>query len=94
MAATVSCFSTGDNMAITKTEKITSIDIVGEFKAVHVRVERTILEDSEVISEGVMRYVVNAGDDYANQPQEIQDICALVHTTDIITAYNEHINNS
>lgn len=80
-------------MALTKTEQVQRIEVVGEYKSVQVKLTTTVSEDGNIISESNSRYVIPAGHSYANEPQEVQDICGLVHTQEVITAYNEYINS-
>lgn len=80
-------------MALEKTQTVSQIEIVGQYKAVQVCYKVVITDNGNVIAENNMREVITAGQSYADKPQEVQDICALVHTTDIITAYNESLNN-
>jgi hypothetical protein len=71
-------------------EKIVSedkIEIVGEFKAVQVRTCTKVLEDGVELSSGYHRHVVTAGDDYSNESAEVQAICAIFHTAEVIAEY-------
>ena len=63
------------------------IEIVGEYKTVQIRTCTQILEDGVELSSGFHRHVVSAGDDYSNESAEVQAICAVVHTADVISAY-------
>lgn len=80
-------------MALEKTQTVEQIEIVGQYKTVQVCYKVVITENGSVISESNMRETITAGQSYSDKAQEVQDICALVHTTDIITAYNESLNN-
>jgi hypothetical protein len=71
-------------------EKIISedkIEIVGEFKAVQVRTKTAVMEDGVELSSSFHRHVVTAGDDYSNESAEVQAICELMHTPEVIAAY-------
>ena len=71
-------------------EKIISedkIEIVGEFKAIQIRTKTAVLEDGVELSSGFHRHVVTAGDDYSNESAEVQSICELMHTDEVIAAY-------
>ena len=35
------------------------------------------------------RHVVSAGDDYSNEDESVQKICAAIHTEELIAAYKE-----
>jgi len=80
-------------MAITKETTIDKIEIATEHKIVQVRKLVNILENGQSLSKSYERYTIVPGQDYQNEQQEVREICSLVHTTDIIEAYNEYINN-
>ena len=71
-------------------EKVISedkIEIVGEFKAVQVRTCTKVLEDGVELSSGYHRHVITAGQDYSDESAEVQAICAVVHTAEVIAAF-------
>ena len=71
-------------------EKIISedkIEIVGEFKAIQIRTKTAVMEDGVELSSGFHRHVVTAGDDYSAESAEVQAICELMHTDEVIAAY-------
>ena len=74
-------------MALSKVITEDKIEIVGVHKAVQVRTCTKVLEDGEELSSGFHRHVVTAGQDYSNESAEVQAICAVVHTADVISAY-------
>ncbi len=74
-------------MALSKVITEDKIEIVGEFKAVQVRTCTKVLEDGVELSSGFHRHVVTAGDDYSNESAEVQAICELMHTDEVIAAY-------
>ena len=63
------------------------IEIVGEYKTVQIRTCTQILEDGVELSSGFHRHVVTAGQDYSGESAEVQAICEIVHTADVISAY-------
>ena len=63
------------------------IEIVGEYKTVQIRTCTQILEDGVELSSGFHRHVVVAGQDYSNESAEVQAICAVVHTVEVVAAY-------
>jgi len=63
------------------------IEIVGDYKAVQIRTCTKVLEDGVELSSGYHRHVVTAGQDYSNESAEVQAICAVVHTDEVIEAY-------
>ena len=43
--------------------------------------------DGEELTRSYHRHVVSAGDDYSNETAEVQAVCAAVHTSEVIAAY-------
>jgi hypothetical protein len=74
-------------MALEKVISEDKIEIVGDYKAVQVRTCTKVLEDGVELSSGFHRHVVTAGQDYSNESAEVQAICEIVHTADVISAY-------
>ena len=70
------------------------IEIVGDYKAVQVRTCTKVLEDGVELSSGYHRHVVTAGQDYSNESAEVQAICAVVHTADVISAYEASLETA
>jgi hypothetical protein len=66
------------------------IEIVGEFKAVQVRTKTAITDDGVEISSGYSRKVILAGDDYSGESAEVQAICAVVQTSEVLAAYEAY----
>lgn len=83
-------------MALNKTVLEDKIEIVGIYKAIQIRTATVIDEDGADLSRSFHRHVVSAGDDYSNESAEVQAICAVFHTRDVIAAKAEYdkINNS
>ena len=74
-------------MALSKVITEDKIEIVGIHKAVQIRTCTQVLEDGVELSSGFHRHVVTAGQDYSNESAEVQAICAVVHTAEVISAY-------
>ena len=74
-------------MALSKVITEDKIEIVGDYKSVQVRTCTKVMEDGVELSSGFHRHVVTAGQDYSNESAEVQAICAVVHTADVISAY-------
>jgi hypothetical protein len=74
-------------------EKVKSVDLieVAENGCIQVRTKTVIVEDGEQISGTFHRHVVVPGAEYANEDAKVQAICAVVHTTDVIAAYQATI---
>jgi hypothetical protein len=63
------------------------IEIVGEYKTVQVRTKTAVMEDGVELSSGYHRHVVTAGQDYSGESAEVQAICKIVHTAEVVAAY-------
>ena len=81
-------------MALSKVISEDKIEIVGDYKAVQVRTCTKVLEDGVELSSGYHRHVVTAGQDYSNESAEVQAICAVVHTADVISAYEASLETA
>ena len=78
-------------MALTKTQKVDKIEIVGDYKHVQVRTATVIEEDGAELSRSYHRHVVAPGDDTSGETAEVQAICASVHTAEVVAAYQAHL---
>tara|TARA_B110000858_G_scaffold112009_1_gene128116 strand:- start:63 stop:320 length:258 start_codon:yes stop_codon:yes gene_type:complete len=74
-------------MALSKVISDDKIEIVGEFKAIQIRTKTAVIEDGVELSSSFQRHVVTAGQDYSNESAEVQAICELMHTDEVIAAY-------
>ena len=74
-------------------EKIVAVDQIEVTKsgAVNVRAATSIVENEVVISKSYHRYVVNPGDDYSQQDDRVQAICASAHTPEVIESFKAAI---
>ena len=78
-------------MALTKTETIDKYEIVGEFKHIQCRHATIVAEDGVELTRSYHRHVIAPGDDVSGEPQEVQDLVAVLHTQAVIDAYNAHL---
>ena len=81
-------------MALSKVISEDKIEIVGVHKAVQIRTCTQVLEDGVELSSGFHRHVVTAGQDYSNESAEVQAICAVVHTAEVISAYEASLESA
>ena len=72
-------------MSLTKTVTADKIEVVtgqdedgNDVTSVQVRTATKVLEDGAVISQSYHRHVIQSGDDYSSEPQNVQDICNAV----------------
>ena len=73
-------------MLLTKTEIVDKIEII-ENGIVQVRTATKILENGSAISETYHRHCVVPGQDYSEEKDRVQAICAVIHTKEVIDAY-------
>ncbi len=77
-------------MALEKQTKIDRIEVV-ENGTVQVRQATIITEDSNQISRTFHRWCIAPGEDYSTQEQQVQDICKVTHTPEVIAAYQAQL---
>jgi hypothetical protein len=73
-------------MSLTKINIVDRIEVT-EHGAVQVRTKTAIVENGEQISGTFHRHIVAPGDDYSNEDAKVKAICAAVHTSEVIAAY-------
>ena len=88
-------------MAITKTTEIAKIEVVGEYKAVQVRVDTVIKEDDAEISRSTHRHVLHPGTlndsdalvdtDISGEVAEVQAVANAVWTDAVKTAWKNKL---
>ena len=74
-------------MALTERTTIDKFEIVGDFKQIQCRHATIIERDGVEISRSYHRCVIAPNDDVTGEPQEVQDLVALMHTDAIKAAY-------
>ena len=75
-------------MALEK--KITyDYDVRGEYKHINERQRTAIVEDGEELSFSYHRRVLTPDMDVSDEPQEVQDICAVVWTDEVKQAWSD-----
>jgi len=73
-------------MALDKQILIDRIEVV-ENGTVQVRQATIITEDGNQISRTYHRWCIVPSQDYSTQEQQVQDICKISHTPEVIAAY-------
>ena len=73
-------------MALTEKIEIDRIEVV-ENGTVQVRQATIITEDGNQISRTFHRWVITPSQDYSDQEQQVQDICGITHTPEVIATY-------
>jgi hypothetical protein len=74
-------------MALTEETIEDKIEIIGEYKIVHVRTATVIKRDGVEISRNFHRHTVAPNADITGESADVQAICNLVHTQEIKDAY-------
>jgi hypothetical protein len=70
-------------------EKQILVDLIEAIEngCVQVRTCTRIVEDGKQLSGSFHRHVVAPGDDYSAEDPKVQAICAVMHTPEVIAAY-------
>ena len=77
-------------MSLQKEIKIDRIEVI-ENGTVQVRQATIITEDGVQLSRTFQRWCVVPGEDYSTQEQQVQDICKVTHTPEVIAAYQAQL---
>jgi hypothetical protein len=78
-------------MKLTKQSQYDKVEVVGEFKAVQCREKTTIFEDGVEISSSYHRHVLHPDSDITNEPEEVQNICNVVWTDKVKSAWTNEL---
>ena len=79
-------------MALTETTKVDQIEVVGDH-TIQVRTATIIEKDGIEISRSFHRHIVSPGDDVSNEDIKVQTIANALFTEEVITAYQESLND-
>jgi phage host-nuclease inhibitor protein Gam len=77
-------------MALTKENKVDKIEVVGDHKAVQVRLATVVYEDGEELSRQYHRHVVHPDSDISQEDPEVQEVCKAVHTDAVRKRWTEY----
>lgn len=78
-------------MSLTKETIEDKIEVVGQYKSVQVRTATVVKENGVELNRSFSRKVILAGDDYSGESTEVQAICAVVHTSEVVSAYAAYL---
>ena len=80
-------------MALTKETKIAKIEMIGDYKIIHVAYDNVFKEDGEVVSTSRTRDIVEIGNldnsnnlvlnDFSKYEKDVQDVIAVAYTDTI-----------
>ena len=76
---------------LTERTIIDKYEIVGDFKHIQCRHATIIERDGVEISRSFHRHVIAPSDDVTGEPQEVQDLVAVLHTDEVKAAYAAHL---
>ena len=77
-------------MALIEKTIVDRIEVVGDFKHIHVRQDKQIVDDAtdEVKASGQWhRYFLNPGDDISSEPADVQAVANAAWTDEVKAAY-------
>ena len=77
-------------MSLDKEIKIDRVEVV-ENGTVQVRQATIISDNGNKISRTFHRWCIVPGEDYSTQEQQVQDICKVAHTPEVIAAYQAQL---
>ena len=77
-------------MSLDKQVLIDKIEIV-ENGTVQVRQATIITDNGNQVSRTFHRWCISPGEDYSTQEQQVQDICKVAHTLEVIAAYKTQL---
>ena len=78
-------------MALTEETVQDKIEIVGDYKIIHIRSSTIIKRDGVEISRSFSRHVVTPDADLSGESADVQALAAQFHTDAIKTAYAKHL---
>ena len=78
-------------MAITKEIVQDKIEIVGEFKNIHVRTATVIKENGVELSRSFHRHVVNPNSDSSNESADVKALVTQFHTDEVKKAFTDYL---
>lgn len=73
-------------MSLQEIKLIDRIEVVKN-NVVQIREATIIVKDDVEIAKTFHRWCIAPSEDYSNQEQKVQDVCAAVHTEEAIVAY-------
>ena len=81
-------------MSLTEEKVEDKIEVVGDYKMIHVRTANVIKRDGVEISRTFHRHVVAPDSDISNESDDVKKLAAQFHTDEIKTAWASHLENS
>ena len=76
-------------MSLSKTILVDKVEVVGPYRAVHVRTATVVAEDGTELTRSFHRHVLHPDADVTGEDAEVQAVCAAVWTDAVKAAYTE-----
>ena len=70
-------------MALSESIEYDKIEVVGQYKAVHVREATIIKKDGKELTRSFRRYVLDPDSDVSKEPAEVKAICDAAWTDEV-----------
>jgi len=80
-------------MTLEKNTVVDRVEII-ENGTVQVRQATIITEDGKQISRTFHRWCIVPGQDYSDQESQVQNICKVTHTPEVIAAYEAQLETN
>ena len=77
-------------MEITKTIAVDQIEVT-ENGVVQVRTKSSFFENGVEVSRSFHRHTIAPGQDYSQEEQKVQSICAAAHTESVVAEYQSKL---
>jgi hypothetical protein len=77
-------------MSLEKEIKIDRVEVI-ENGTVQVRQATIITDNGNQVSRNYHRWCITPGEDYSTQEKQVQDICKVSHTPEVIAAYKAQL---
>ena len=81
-------------MALTEETVQDKIEIVGDYKIIHIRTSTIIKRDGQEISRSFSRHVVTPDADTSSESADVKALATQFHTDAVKTAYAAHLAES
>ncbi len=81
-------------MAITKRTEEDKIEVIGQFKHIHVRTATIIEEDGVELSRSFHRHIIAPDSDSSGESADVKAMVAQFHTDSVKAAYKKHLEDS
>lgn len=74
-------------MSITETKTINAIEIVGAHRVIQIQELSVIARDGVELASSFSRRSIEPGDDYSKEDEQVQAVCRIFHTPQLVEAF-------